>query len=317
MNNKFINNTQREKQNICSVCIATFKRPVLLRKLIQSLFDQKNIDDIILEIIIVDNDIEKSAKKIVAEFSDQTSITVSYYKQPIPNIALTRNLTLDKSSGDYIAILDDDETADNYWIRNLIDTILRFNADVVFGYVIPVFDSNIAQWMKQREIYFVLMGKTGDPPLGNYTTNCMIKASNVRKLNLRFNPKYGLGGSDGVFFDLLSEYKFKFVVCREAITYEVVPKYRSKLKFIFNRDFQRGNNMVWHAIESGNNKFQKIKFFYFIRSLVAIAYYGLQSLIFLPLRRKWIFSFRGLSFNLGKLMATLNFKLRKYKTKYN
>lgn len=317
MNNKFIKNTQREKQNVCSVCIATFKRPILLRKLIKSLYDQKKIDEIILEIIIVDNDIEKSAKEIVSEFSDTSSVTISYYEQPIQNISLTRNMAIDKSSGHYIAIIDDDETADNYWIRNLIDTILRFNADVVFGYVIPVFDSNIAQWMKQREIYFNLMGKTGDPPLGYYTTNCMIKASNVRKLNLRFDPEYGLGGSDGVFFDLLSEYKFKFVVCREAITYEVVPKYRAKLKFIFNRDFHRGNNIVWHAIETGNNKFQKIKFFYFIRSLLGIGYYGLQSLIFLPLRRKWIFSFRGLSFNLGKLMAILNYKLRKYKTKYN
>lgn len=317
MNNKFIKNTQSEKQNVCSVCIATFKRPALLRKLIQSLFEQKKIDDIILEIIIVDNDDEESSKEIVAEFPDQTSITVSYYKQPIQNIALTRNMSIDKSSGHYIAIIDDDETADNYWIKNLIDTIVRFNADVVFGYVIPVFDSNIAQWMKQREIYFAPMGKTGDPALHRYTTNCLIKANNLRKLNLRFNPEYGLGGSDGVFFDLLFEYKFKFVDCKEAITYEVVPKHRAKLKFIFNRDFQRGNNIVWHAIETGNNKFQKIKFFYFIRSLVAIAYYGLQSLFFLPFRRKWIFSFRGLSFNLGKLMAILNFKLRKYKTKYN
>ena len=165
MNNKFIKNTQREKQIVCSVCVATFKRPELLRKLIQSLFDQKKIDDIILEIIIVDNDNERSAKEIVAEFSDTSSITISYYEQPIQNISLTRNMALDKSSGNYIAVIDDDETADKYWIRNLIDAAVRFNADAVFGYVIPVFDPNIAQWKKQREIYFEPMGKTGETPL--------------------------------------------------------------------------------------------------------------------------------------------------------
>ena len=74
MNNKFIKDSQGKKI-ICSLCIATFKRTALLRKLIQSLFEQKKIDDIILEIIIFDNDIEKSAKEIVAEFSDQTSTT--------------------------------------------------------------------------------------------------------------------------------------------------------------------------------------------------------------------------------------------------
>ena len=110
-----------EKTNVCSVCVATFKRPELLRKLIQSLFDQKKIDDIILEIIVVDNDIEKSAKEIVAEFSDTSSITISDYEQPIQNISLTRNMALDMSSGNYIAIIDDDETADQYWIRNLVD----------------------------------------------------------------------------------------------------------------------------------------------------------------------------------------------------
>ena len=243
MNNKFIKNTQREKENVCSVCVATFKRPELLRKLIQSLFDQKKIDDIILEIIIVDNDVEKSAKEIVAEFSDTSSITISYYEQPIQNISLTRNMALDKSSGNYIAIIDDDETADKYWIRNLIDALVKFNADAVFGYVIPVFDPDIAQWKKQREIYFLPMGKTGDPPLFCYTTNCLIKADKVNKINLRFDPKYGLtGGEDSVFFDLLSKYQAKYVVCREAISYEVVPRYRTELKFICNRYFQKGNN---------------------------------------------------------------------------
>ena len=48
-------------------------------------------------------------------------------------------MSVDKSSGDYIAIIDDDETADKHWIRNLIDTLVKFDADVVFGYVLPVF----------------------------------------------------------------------------------------------------------------------------------------------------------------------------------
>ena len=318
MNNKFIKTNQIEKQIVCSVCIATFKRPALLRKLIQSLFEQKKIDDIILEIIIVDNDIERSAKEIVAEFSDTSSITISYYEQPIQNIALTRNMAVDKSSGHYIAIIDDDETADNYWIRNLIDTVVRFNADAVFGYVLPVFPHSTPVWIQQREIYFMPMDKTGDPAFSYYTTNCMIKASNVRKFNLRFDPEYGLsGGSDRVFFDLLSEYKFKFVVCREAITYETIPAHRTKLKSICSRQIQKGNNYGRIVIASDNNKFHKITFFLLIKSLVGIGYYGLQSLIFLPFRRKWIFSLIRLCLNVGKLLAIFKLKLLIYKTEYN
>lgn len=316
MNNKFIENTQHDRDNVCSVCIATFKRPELLRKLIQSLFDQKKIDDIILEIIVVDNDVEKSAKEIVAEYTNTSSKTISYYSQPIQNISLTRNMALDKSSGQFIAIIDDDETADSYWIRNLIDTIERFNADAVFGYVTPVFNSNIAQWKKQRGIYFLPMGKTGDSPLFFYTTNCLVRSEKVDKFNLRFDPKYGLsGGEDSVFFHLLSEYEAKFVVCREAITYEVVPPYRTKLKFICNRYFQKGNNEGRIINDSERNRFRKIMLL--TKSLLGIGYYGLQSLIFLPISRKWIFGLIRLCYYWGQFFAIFKLKLLTEKTEYD
>ncbi|MCC6254274.1 MAG: glycosyltransferase [Ignavibacteriaceae bacterium] len=316
MNNKFIKNTQRENENVCSVCVATFKRPELLRKLIHSLFDQKKIDDIILEIIIVDNDVEKSAKEIVSEFSDTSSITISYYEQPIQNISLTRNMALDKSSGNYIAIIDDDETADKYWIRNLVDALVKFKADAVFGYVIPVFDPDLAQWKKQREIYFSPLGKTGDPPLFYYTTNCLIKADKVNKINLRFDPNYGLtGGEDSVFFDLLSKYQSKYVVCREAISYEVVPLYRTELKFICNRYFQKGNNEGRIINDKSYSKFQKI--IILIKSLLGLGYYGLQSFILLPIRKKWVFGLTRLCYFYGQFLAIFKLKSFMDKTEYD
>jgi succinoglycan biosynthesis protein ExoM len=315
LNNKFLKNTQSEKQIVCSVCIATFKRPELLRGLIQSLLDQKNIDDIILEIVVVDNDVEKSAKKIISEFSNTSSITISYYSQPIQNISLTRNMALDKSSGQFIAILDDDETADKYWIRNLIDSIVRFNADAVFGYVIPVFDSQIAKWKKQREIYFEPIGKTGDTPLSFPTTNCMIKSDKVNHFSIRFDPEYGLsGGEDQVFFKLLSTYEAKFVVCREAITYETISVHRSKLKSICKRAIHQGNAYGRIVIYSVDNKIKKTIFFLLVKSLLGIGYYGLQSLILLPFLRKWIFSLIRLYLNIGKLLSIFQMKLLLYKT---
>jgi succinoglycan biosynthesis protein ExoM len=318
MNNRFIKNTKHEQQNICSVCIATFKRPVLLRKLIQSLFDQKSIDDTKLEIIIVDNDVEKSAKEIVAEFSDTSSVTISYYEQPIQNISLTRNMAIDKSSGRYLAIIDDDETADKHWIRNLIDAIIRFDADAVFGYVLPVFPHNSPVWLQQREVYFLPMGKTGDPPSSFPTTNCMIKSDKVNQFNVRFDPKYGLsGGGDQVFFRLLSTYGAKYVICREAITYEIVPAHRTKLKSICSRNIQKGNSYGRIVIESSNSKFYKTVFILTIKSLLGIGYYGLQSLIFLPFRRKWIFSLICLCLNVGKLLAIFKLNLLIYKTDYS
>lgn len=307
---------QYESKSVCSVCVATFKRPEMLRKLIQSLFDQKQIDDIILEIIIVDNDVARSAKEIVAEFSDTSSISISYYEQSIQNISLTRNMALDMSSGDYIAIIDDDETADNYWIRNLVDALIKFSADAVFGYVIPIFDPKISEWKKQREIYFLPLGKTGDSPLFYYTTNCIIKADKVKKNNLRFDPKYGLtGGEDSVFFDLLSKYQSKFIVCREAISYEIVPNYRTKLKFICNRYFQKGNNEGRINNDNLQSSFQKI--IILVKSVLGLGYYGLRSIFLLPVRKKWIFAIIRFYYYSGLFLALFKLKSLTQKTEYD
>ena len=162
------------------------------------------------------------------------------------------------------------------------------------------------------------MGKTGDFPLGCYTTNCMLKSIKVKKLNLKFDPKYGLsGGEDRVFFDLLFEYRLKFVVCKEAITYETIPAYRTKLKFFCNRFIQKGNNYGRIFIASGNNKFHKNTFYLLIKSLLGIGYYGLQSLIFFPIKRKWIFSLKDLCLNIGKLLAIFKLRFMIYKTDYS
>ncbi|HQF42158.1 MAG TPA: glycosyltransferase family 2 protein [Ignavibacteriaceae bacterium] len=303
------------KKNICSVCIATFKRPALLNELIQSLFEQKNIEDIILEIVIVDNDSEKSAKEIVEKFSDTSSVKISYYTQPIQNISLTRNMALDKSTGQYLAILDDDETADKYWIRNLIDAIVKFDADAVFGYVIPVFDPTIPNWKRQREIYFEPIGNTGDTPLSFPTTNCMIKSDKVNQFNLRFNPEYGLsGGEDQVFFRLLSTYDAKFVVCREAITYETISANRSKLKSICKRATHQGNAYGRIAIGSADYSLHENTFIFLLKSILGIGHYGLQSLFFLPFKSKWIFSLIRLYLNIGKLSSVFQIKLLLYKS---
>lgn len=316
MNNIVRESSQHNKEKVCSICIATFKRPELLRKLIQSLFEQKGIEDVILEIVIVDNDIEKSGKEIVERFSNTPSIYISYYSQPVQNISLTRNMALEKSSGQYLAIIDDDETADQFWIRNLIDTLLKFEADAVFGYVIPIFDSDIAQWKQKREIYFLPVGKTGDRPLFHYTTNCMVKADKIKKFKLRFDPKYGLtGGEDSVFFNLLSKYEAKYVVCREAISYEVVPRYRTELKFICSRYFQKGNNEGRIINDTVQSIFQKLT--KLIKSLLGIGYYGLQSFILLPIREKWIFGFIRFCYYCGQFLAIFKLKSLTDKTKYD
>jgi glycosyltransferase involved in cell wall biosynthesis len=95
---------------LVSIIIPTFKRTKFLKNAIRSALEQTYND---IEVIIVDNNpIEskehKETKIIVNSFSDKR---VKYYLSNIPgNGASARNLGVKKSSGKYIAFLDDDDT---------------------------------------------------------------------------------------------------------------------------------------------------------------------------------------------------------------
>lgn len=298
----------------CSVAIATFKRQIMLHNLIDSLCNQNKNPNIELEIIIVDNDINLSAKHIVDKFKGTNNISIYYYSQPIQNISLTRNVAIDKSSGEFIAIIDDDETADPKWIQNLLSTALKYNADVVFGYVEAVFPANVPVWIQQREIYFHPMGKTGDNPIFRYTTNCLIKSETIKKYNIEFDPEYGLsGGEDSFFFNALEKLGAKFVVCREAITYEMIPVDRTKLSYLFKRSIQKGNNFAKQYIELNEKKYLIKKIELLLKSILAIIIYGNLTILLYPLKKHWIFRYIDFVQNLGKVSFIFNFKPLLYK----
>src|SRR4051794_33953703 len=96
---------------ICSVCIATYKRPQLLDQLLTSLEQQIIHDNLMLQVIVVDNDCTRSAAPVVAQHNDQKHITFRYLVQPVKNISLTRNLAVANSEGIYLLFIDDDEVA--------------------------------------------------------------------------------------------------------------------------------------------------------------------------------------------------------------
>ncbi|MBN1797656.1 MAG: glycosyltransferase family 2 protein, partial [Spirochaetales bacterium] len=118
-----------------SVCIATYKRPQFLKKLLHSLDKQKTEGCFSYSIVVVDNDPACSVAAVVAGFKKKSSVKVEYYMQPVKNISLTRNMCVSKSDGDYIAFIDDDEYACGEWLYELYNTMKEYKADVVHGYV--------------------------------------------------------------------------------------------------------------------------------------------------------------------------------------
>lgn len=98
-------------KNLVSINIITRNRSILLTKAIQSALLQTYQP---IEIIIIDNNSNDDTEKIVKDLQIKNP-NIKYFLSPKEfSLTQARNLCLSKSSGKYIAVLDDDD----YWIDN-------------------------------------------------------------------------------------------------------------------------------------------------------------------------------------------------------
>lgn len=232
------------------VCVATYKRPTLLKKLLHSLIRQQLDHNVTMRIVVVDNDVDESARQIVEDCAAAIAITVSYSKECVQNIALARNHALSLCRGDYIAFIDDDEEAAHDWLGNLIDNARRYNADVVFGPVVPVYPEDTPKWVRRGHFFERNRRPTGTPCEHGGAGNVLISTTVLQTTGLRFNPAYGLtGGEDTEFFYRLGQHGAQMVWCDEALVTEPVAKKRMTPAWLIRRAF-RGGQMYGRLLVS-------------------------------------------------------------------
>lgn len=296
-----------------SICVATYKRQELLEKLLDSLSKQNLPESVELEVIIVDNDKDLSAQKVVSKHKKTEQITYYYYSQPKKNISLTRNIAVKHAAGDFILFIDDDEIADKQWTNNLIRCLKKYDADGVFGRIVSYFNDETPEWTRKSFFYNRPTPSTGTIAAYTRTANCIIKASVIKKINGPFDLKYGItGGEDTHLFSMLIKQGAKFINCYEALTLEYVPPERTTITWQLLRAFRLGNNFTRRSIEMAGKK----KIFVIISQLIKSTVFIILS-IFLTLinlfskvnRFHWILK---ISANMGKIAAVFNYQHKEY-----
>jgi succinoglycan biosynthesis protein ExoM len=298
----------------CSICIATYRRPLLLEKLLVSLENQSLPDWVELEIIIVDNDPNKTAKPIIQKFKESQRIRFRYFTQNVKNISLTRNLSVEKASGDYILFIDDDEVASEKWVYYLLKTICQFNVDGAIGPVFPEFNPMTPKWMKRRELFYLPVAGTGQKAMMYYTSNCIFRANVLKEIEAPFDPRYGItGGEDTHLFDRLEQQGARFVYCKEALVTEYLPPDRTSVSYLFKRALKGGNAHTRRIIEFTASKKMFIRLFMVCKSIGL----GSASLILMlsrctsPLQRtKWLMK---LASNFGRFLAAIGYHYQNYR----
>ncbi len=230
-----------EKSHI-TVCICTFKRPDLLKRLLNKLDSQETEGLFSYSVVIADNDRMQSARQVVAEYVVTSSIPAIYCVEPEQNIALARNKALENAKGDFIGFIDDDEVPETDWLFYLFKTCKMYEVDGVLGPVKPYFEHEPPQWVLRGKFFERPTHETGYQLdwTETRTGNVLFKREILSGIHCPFRPDFGMGGEDVDFFGRMMQNGKMFVWCNEAIVYELVQPSRCKCSYLLRRAFLRG-----------------------------------------------------------------------------
>ena len=222
-----------------SIIIPSYRRPADLARAIDSVLAQQDVAAP-FEILVVDNDAEGSAKRVVQAKAGNDRALVRYVHEPRPGISHARNTGVEHAAGRYLAFLDDDEEADPHWLAHFLDTLQRFGADAVVGPVLPQFPEGVAIDAYRRRVYT----RDARKPTGARLLRWNIGNSIFDKARCfvdaePFLPALGrTGGEDTVFLRQLTRRGRTMVWCGEAIAWENVPPDRLDADYLLRRAFR-------------------------------------------------------------------------------
>lgn len=242
-------------QNHISVCICTFKRVVLLTRLLEKLRLQATEGKFTFSVVVADNDSAQSAEHVVKKFESEMGLSVKYCVEPLQNIALVRNRALQNAEGDLIAFIDDDEVPESDWLRNLFDAYKTFRADGVLGPVRPYFDHEPPTWVRKGSFFERPEHRTGYKLRWDEcrTGNVLFSTKILGLVDIPFRPEFSTAGEDMDFFRRMMQQGCEFVWCNEAAAYELVPEARCTRSFLLKRALLRGSNFPKHPAKRLTN----------------------------------------------------------------
>jgi succinoglycan biosynthesis protein ExoM len=231
---------KKEEKHIC-VCICTYKRPECLQRLLQELASQETQGRFTFSIVVADNDELQSAKPTVSDFALQQAIPTKYCVEPRQGIALARNKAIENASGEFVAMIDDDEFPIQDWLLTLLQTCEHYQVDGVLGPVKRHFDGEPPSWLVKSDFYERPVNATGTVVkwFEARSGNVLLKQKVFADGEPPFRPQFRIG-EDQDFFRRMIEKGHRFVWSADAIVYEAVAPARWKAAYMLRKALLRG-----------------------------------------------------------------------------
>ena len=234
-----------------TIAIPTFRRPDDLKRAIGGVLKQVaeqaarepsggTVSD--AEVLVIDNDAQGSGRKaalaaaadagvaVRAPADEPTAgdMSVRYVVEERPGVAAVRNRALDETTErDLLIFIDDDEEPEPGWLAALVGLQASTGCQAVAGPVIPVYEVEPEEWVRQGEFFVRKTWPTGTVrPVA--ASNCLLlDLGFVRRAGLRFDEAFGAtGGEDTLFTRQLCAAGGVIRWCAEARVRDHVPASR-------------------------------------------------------------------------------------------
>ena len=261
----------------------TISRTHMLEKCLDSLKHLKKPENIRIEIIVADNDIEGSARQTVEKAAKNSTVKIHYFIEEKRGLSFARNKLLKEAvnlGATHIAIIDDDDIADENWLINLVDMYNNHpEASIISGPEYAVFDAEYPKFLTQNNIFAqTTTKKKGEIRPTSSTHNSFFPTSIMTEENIWFDPSFVfMGGEDGDFFSKAQTAGYVIAFNPDAIVREINDKNRVNINWILNRNFYNGYSGSY--LKFKNKKYSLSRIFYILKTFAIT----LIDLIFVPL----------------------------------
>ncbi|MGL4236947.1 glycosyltransferase family 2 protein [Tabrizicola sp.] len=226
-----------------SIVVPTFRRESYLPPLFSAVAAQIAQVDAPVELVLVDNSPEASAKPAAAD----APAFVRYIHEPRTGVAQARNRGVAEARGAYVIFLDDDEQPAPGWLNAFAAAAARGHK-AVFGAVEPIFEQTPPEALLSsldRVFSRRLPVASGQDicHLRAYlgSGNSMFARDVLALVDPPFDISFDSGGEDvWLFRQLVDQHTVPMIWCPEALVREIVPPRRMTIQFLRRRRFNDG-----------------------------------------------------------------------------
>lgn len=268
-----------------AICVCTYKRPDGLKNLLNSL-QKLEMKSGSYKLFVADNDaVVHEGFNFIQDYGSRYDFEILCEIEGRPGISFARNRTVSmvKKSGipfDYIAFTDDDIEVSSLWIRDLIETLDIYDADIVCGKSEPRYEYKPDPEVLFSPFYHDYYNNfpTGAMIVSGGTNNMLMKYDVIKDEGEElFDPRLAtVGGEDADLSIRLINKGFKMVRCAAGVVYETFSADRLNLEWVFSRYYRYGTSYGFLTRKNfGDKKFLYITFkksllfpFRYIRALI-------------------------------------------------